>query len=84
MKVFIAMKVTMSGHYYINFCQSVDFIILFLLDGALCFNLVCMLSCPIPSDPLDCSLLGSSVHEILWARIVEWVAISWLQRIFLT
>ena len=41
-------------------------------------------SCPIPSDHLDCSLLGSSVHEILWARIVEWVAISWLQRIFLT
>jgi len=41
-------------------------------------------SCLIPSDPLDCSLLGSSVHEILWARIVEWIAISWLQRIFLT
>ena len=26
-------------------------------------------SCPIPSGPLDCSLLGSSVYEILWARI---------------
>ena len=27
-------------------------------------------------DPMDCSLPGSSVHEILQARILEWVAIS--------
>ena len=27
-------------------------------------------------DPVDCSLPGSSVHEILQARILEWVAIS--------
>ena len=27
-------------------------------------------------DPLDCSLPGSSVHGILQARILEWVAIS--------
>ena len=27
-------------------------------------------------DPIDSSLLGSSVHGILQARIVEWVAIS--------
>ena len=26
-------------------------------------------------DPMDCSLPGSSVHEILQARILEWVAI---------
>jgi len=26
-------------------------------------------------DPVDCSLLGSSVHGILQARILEWVAI---------
>ena len=25
---------------------------------------------------MDCSLLGSSVHEILRARILEWAAIS--------
>ena len=25
---------------------------------------------------MDCSLPGSSVHGILWARILEWVAIS--------
>ena len=26
-------------------------------------------------DPMDCSLLGSSVHGILQARVLEWVAI---------
>ena len=26
-------------------------------------------------DPMDCSLPGSSLHEILQARILEWVAI---------
>ena len=32
--------------------------------------------CPTLYDPMDCSLPGSSVHEILQARILEWVAIS--------
>ena len=31
-------------------------------------------SCPTLCDPMDCSPLGSSVHGILQARIVEWVA----------
>ena len=33
-------------------------------------------SCPTPSDPMDCSPPSSSVHGILQARILEWVAIS--------
>ena len=32
-------------------------------------------SCPTLWDPMDCSLPGSSVHGILQARILEWVAI---------
>ena len=28
------------------------------------------------SDPMDCSPPGSSIHGILQARILEWVAIS--------
>ena len=36
----------------------------------------CMLSCPILCNPMDCSPPGSSVHGILQARILEWVAIS--------
>ena len=33
-------------------------------------------SCPTLCNPVDCSLPGSSVHEILQARTLEWVAIS--------
>ena len=32
--------------------------------------------CPIHCDPVDCSLLVSSVHGLLQARILEWEAIS--------
>ena len=32
-------------------------------------------SCPTLSDPMDCSLPGSSVHGILQARVLEWVVI---------
>ena len=32
-------------------------------------------SCPTLCDPMDCCLPGSSVHGILPARILEWVAI---------
>ena len=31
--------------------------------------------CPAFCDPTDCSLPGSSVHGILLARILEWVAV---------
>ena len=43
---------------------------------------VCVLvaqSCPTLCDPVDCSPPGSSVHEILQARILEWVAIPFYQ-----
>ena len=33
-------------------------------------------SCLTLCDPMDCGLLGSSIHAILQARILEWVAIS--------
>ena len=32
-------------------------------------------SCPTLCDPMDCSLPGSSAHEILQARILEWIAV---------
>jgi len=31
-------------------------------------------SCPTPSDAMDCSLQGSSVHGIFQARVLEWGA----------
>ena len=33
-------------------------------------------------QPMDCSLPGSSVHGVLQARILEWVAISFSSRSF--
>ena len=42
-------------------------------------------SCPTLSDPMDCSLPGSSVHGIFQARVLERVAIAfsrkWLSHI---
>ena len=35
--------------------------------------------CPILCNPIDCSPPGSSVHGILQARILEWVAIPFLR-----
>ena len=51
-------------------------------------------SCPTLSDPMDCSLPGSSIHGIFQARVLEWGAIAfsnstrlvmnkWLNREFL-
>ena len=47
-------------------------------DSILCRESVKVLviqSCPTLCDPMDCSPPGSSVHGILQARILEWVAI---------
>ena len=33
-------------------------------------------SCPTLSDPMDCSLPGSSVHGIFQSRVLEWGAIA--------
>ena len=41
-------------------------------------------SCPTLCEPVDCSPPGSSIHGILQARILEWVAISFSRGIFPT
>ena len=33
-------------------------------------------SCPTPSNPMDCSPPGSSIHGIFQARVLEWFAIA--------
>ena len=49
------------------------------------FYLACLVQlCLALCDPIDCSLPGSSVHGILHARILEWVAIPFSRGIFLT
>ena len=37
-------------------------------------------SCPTPSDPMDRSPLGSSVHGIFQARVLEWGAIAFSDK----
>ena len=51
------------------------------VSNILLFAMQCMCakslqSSPTLCNPLDCSQPGSSVHGILWARILEWVAMS--------
>ena len=36
----------------------------------------CAQSCPTLCDPMDCTPPGSSVHGVLQARLLEWVAVS--------
>ena len=37
-------------------------------------------SCLTLSDPVDCSLPGSSIHRIFQARLLEWVAIAFSEK----
>ena len=37
-------------------------------------------SCPTLSNPMDCSLPGSSIHRIFQARVLEWSAIAFSDR----
>ena len=41
-------------------------------------------SCPTLSDPMDCSLPGSSIHGIFQAGVLEWGAIAFSYHVFLT
>ena len=38
-------------------------------------------SCPTLCDPMDCSPPGSSTHGIFQARVLEWVAIAFSEKI---
>ena len=39
-----------------------------------------VIECPTVSDPMDCSLTGSSVHGIFQARVLEWGAIAFSEN----
>ena len=41
-------------------------------------------SCPTLSDPMDCSLPGSSIHGIFQARVLEWVGIAFSEKTLTT
>ena len=48
------------------------YIFFFLLKA--CVHAKLLQSCPILCHPMDCSLPGSSVHGVLQARTLEWIA----------
>ena len=39
-------------------------------------------SCSTLSDPMDCSLPGSSAHGIFQARVLEWGAIAFSDSVY--
>ena len=46
-----------------------------------CMQAKSLQSCPTLCDPMDCNPPGSSVHGILQARILEWVAIPFSRNL---
>ena len=46
----------------------------YYLFSSVCMHAKSLQLCPILCDPMDCRPSGSSVHGILQARILEWVA----------
>ena len=57
------------GMECLNTCKTLG-------TGRACVRAKLLQSCLTLGNHMDCSLLGSSVHGILQARILEWVAIS--------
>ena len=63
-----------------------SYLIIYILFKCICCYACVLLACYVPAkslqsyptlcDPMDCSPPGSSVHGILQARILEWVAMS--------
>ena len=49
-----------------------------------CMHAKSLQSCLTLCDPVDCNPVGSSVHGILQARILEWVAMPSSRGTFLT
>ena len=52
-----------------------------LFQGTCCCCCDVAQSCPTPSDPMDCSPPGSSVHGIFQATVLEWGAIAFSSKV---
>ena len=60
---------------YIYIYMYILVLLSYLTINTACGGLVAQ-SCPTLCDHMNCSLSGSSIHGILQARILEWIAIS--------
>ena len=56
-------------------CCFILFLFLLLCKVRWSHSVVSAQSCPTLCNPVDCKLLGFSVHGILQARILEWIAV---------
>ena len=64
-----------DGHIFLNVCITFANVILCMCEYVGAYVLAKLLqSCPTLCDPMDGSPPGSSVHRILQARVLEWVA----------
>ena len=92
----VAMPSLFSGIFFMNICLA-SLRLNFLMEGTLPIpflyppdNDYCsreaqnLRSCVTCYSPMDCSLPACSVHGILQARILEWVAIPFSRGIFPT
>ena len=65
------------GRWILNYCTTREILEQFLKLATYSMRQVhakLLQLFPTLCDPMDCSLLGSSVHGIIQARILEWVA----------
>ena len=65
-----------SGTYHLLSTCPPSPLRVYSLAKKMSMKVLVTLSCPTLCKPMDCSLPGCSVHRILQARILEWVAIS--------
>ena len=78
--LFLSQSQAMVYHSMMNtvifFCyvQNVLLYTYIVLNTLCCVKVLVTQLCPTFWDPMDCHLLGSFVHRILQARILEWVA----------
>ena len=65
-------------HLFLPPSLSFLLFLFFLSTTSILYCCCCLVtkSCPTLCNPMDCSLLGSSVHEIFQARIPGWIGIS--------
>ena len=57
-----------------NEAETIKFCLYILIYQCTCAKLLQL--CPTLCEPMDYTLPGFSVHEILQARILEWVAVA--------
>ena len=69
--VLVSLSQTVHLLWAVNSCLTDNTQVCYFAQMCVCAQL-----CPTLCDPMDCSPPGASVHGILQARILEWVAIS--------